>query len=324
VKALARLRALAAAVLRPAPRPEDVDEMAQLLARVLPVYLQEPWRAKYFSLWQQRGFHVTPVHFYQPIPDTGALPDTLWRDSELVGVDMNGPGQLALLMQFPRFQAEYDEIAVQPTPDPREPCLDNPMFNATDALVYYCMVRHFRPRTVLEVGSGFSSRLSARAAVRNGDTRLVCIEPHPDATLTGGFPGLTSLIPSRVQDVGFQVFQALEANDILFVDSSHVVKFGSDVNFLFLEVFPRLRPGVIVHVHDIFLPHELPKAWIKDLHLFWNEQYLLHAFLIYNRAFEVLYSNPWITMHHLDAMKAVFPRSPWYGGTSFWMRRTLA
>jgi len=99
------------------------------------------------------------------------------------------------------------------------------------------------------------------------------------------------------------------------------VKTGSDVNFLFLEVLPRLAPGVVVHVHDIFLPNEMPRPWVMDEHLFWNEQYLLQAFLSFNSEFEVLLANAWLLHFYREALQAAFPRSPWWGGGGFWIRR---
>jgi len=302
---------------------EGLEKMAQLLTRILPVYVQEPHAAKYFRLWEEHGFHLTPVHFYQPIPDTRALPDELWaKDSELVGVEMNEEVQLDLLCNvFPRFQAEYNDLPLNPTGQDYEFYLNNHHFEGTDALVLYCLVRHFRPNWILEVGSGFSSRLSAQAALRNGNTRLTCIEPYPHPILTKGFPGLTALIPKRVQEVGFDLFQELGAGDILFIDSSHVVKCGGDVNYLFLEVLPRLNPGVVVHVHDIFLPREFPKNWMIEKQWFWTEQYLLQAFLTHNSEFEVLFANTYMAFRHAREMRATFPRSPWWGGGSFWMRR---
>src|SRR5262249_46442361 len=112
-------------------------------------------------------------------------------------------------------------------------------------------------------------------------------------------------------------------NDILFIDSSHVFRVDSDVRFLFLEVLPRLNPGVLIHIHDIFLPYDYPRDWIVKEHRFWNEQYLLHAFLLFNRAFEVLWAGSYMHTRHSDKLKRAFasydPASVWPG--SFWMRR---
>jgi hypothetical protein len=318
-------KSIEAGLLELVQNEENLDGVAELLARVLPIFLQGEHSLKYFQFWEEHGFHVTPVHFYQPIPDCRTLPDGLWeKPGEMPGVDMNEAAQLQLLREiFPQYRDEYNEIPSGPTTQPHEFHLVNPAFDGTDALVLYCMVRQFKPRLILEVGSGHSSRLSARAALKNGNTELVCIEPYPDPILEAGFPGLTTLVRKSAQDAGMELFQRLGPSDILFIDSSHVVKCGGDVNFLFLEVLPRLKPGVIVHVHDIFLPNEFPKEWILKLHLFWTEQYLLQAFLIHNSEFEVLFANAFMGLRHNEEMQAAFPKSPWWGGGSFWIRRRV-
>jgi predicted O-methyltransferase YrrM len=304
------------------PGIEEARHVGKLLPRLV---WSSRYQSDYFPLWEQMGFHISPVHYYSPIPDTRALRPELWeRESPLVGISMKDEAQLDLLQQaFPRYQDEYNQLPMEQTPSPHEFHFGNPMFSGTDALVLYCMVRHFRPALVLEVGSGFSSRLSAQAALKNGDTKLVCIEPYPEETLRQGFPGLTALHEKRVQDVDLEFFEQLSSNDILFVDSSHVVKIGGDVTYLFLEVFPRLKPGVLVHVHDIYLPAEVRRDWVLEELRFWNEQYLLHAFLLFNSAFEVLFANNYLALKYPEEMRRTFPRSPWWGGGSFWIRRKL-
>jgi predicted O-methyltransferase YrrM len=190
-----------------------------------------------------------------------------------------------------------------------------------DALVAYCMVRHFQPRLIIEVGSGFSSLVLGDAVAKNTDSSLICIEPFPREFLREGFPGLQSLIEQKVQDIDLDFFAQLESRDILFIDSSHTVKIGGDVNYLFLEVLPRLKPGVIVHVHDIFLPFEYRRDWVLDEFRFWTEQYLLQAFLTFNSEFEVLMANNYLNQYHEEALKAAFPDLSSWGGGSFWMRR---
>jgi hypothetical protein len=235
---------------------------------------------------------------------------------------MNEAVQLQLLKDaFPLFRGEYEQFPTAPTAKPHEFHLNNNWFDGTDALALYGMVRHFRPNRILEVGSGFSSRVSAQAALRNAHTELICIEPYPSDILKEGFPGLTSLIPKKVQEVELSYFEELDTGDILFIDSSHVVKIGGDVNYLFLEVIPRLKPGVLVHVHDIFLPMEYRRDWVIDQLRFWSEQYLLQAFLTFNSAYEVLLCNSYLGYRYRDEMQATFPNSPWWGGGSFWMRR---
>jgi len=297
----------------------DRDKMARLLAELLPEFLDE----KYFDLWQEHGFHLLRNDYLSPIPDTRELDDRLWeRESELPGIDLRVEEQLERLESvFPRYRSEYDELPYEPGGVPHQFAFHNAYFTGTDALVLYCMIRHHRPASILEVGGGHSTLLSAQALRENGGGRLVTIEPYPSEVLETGFPGLERLIESKVEDVDPAIFGELGSGDVLFIDSSHVSQIGSDVNFLYLEVLPRLRPGVIVHVHDIFLPFEYKLEWVKDRHWFWNEQYLFQAFLAFNSAFEVLFANSYMGHVYPDEMRETFPRSPWWGGGSFWIRR---
>lgn len=294
------------------------------LARLLPplVHSRE-YYTTYFRRWEAAGVHVTPVHFYSPIPDTRTLSPELWsRESELPGLDLNEAAQLRLLGEvFPTFRAEYETFSARPDQRPGRFRFDNGAFDGTDALALYCMIRHARPRRILEVGSGWSTRIAAEACLANGGAELTCVEPYPDEGLAAGLPGVTELIPKRVQEVGLAPFLRLGRDDVLFIDSSHVASIGSDVTFLYLEVLPRLAPGVLVHAHDIYFPGEYPRAWLTDRLLFWNEQYVLQAFLAFNRAYEILYSNSFLGLKHPEALRRTFPTSPWWGGGSLWIRR---
>src|SRR4029077_17078568 len=174
-----------------------------------------------------------------------------------------------------------------------------------------------------EVGSGFSSLILGNAAARNDSSGLICIEPFPRDFLRDGFPGLQSLIEKNVQNIGLEFFSQLDSRDILFIDSSHTVKIGGDVNYLFLEVLPRLKPGVIVHVHDIFLPRDYRRDWVMDEFRFWTEQYLLQAFLMFNSDFEVLMANSYLSHYYEEDLKATYPSLPSWDGGSFWMRRKI-
>ena len=301
----------------------DVEELARFIAAIAPNCVNNAHYPEFFRLWERRDIHVTPVHFYHPIPDTGKLPESLWkRRSELAGVDMNEAAQLELLRNcFPKFRDEYEEFPTAPTGDPTQFYFDNGRFGGTDALVDYSMVRHFKPRLIIEVGSGYSSLVSGQAAAKNGNSPLICIEPFPLDFFTEGFPGLRSLVQKKVEDVELEFFSQLQADDFLFIDSSHTVKIGGDVNYLFLEVLPRLNPGVIVHVHDILFPFDYRRDWVIDELRFWGEQYLLQAFLAFNSQFEVLFCNSYLADRYLEDFKTTFPNSPWWGGGSLWMRR---
>jgi predicted O-methyltransferase YrrM len=296
----------------------EMSELSQFIAAVMPRCLQSAEHRELFLNWERHGFHVTPVHFYEPIPDTQSLPETLWsQPSELVGIEMNDSMQLDLLRNhFPKFRAEYEDFAAEPPPGQRRP------FRGVDALVAYCLVRHFQPRRIFEVGSGFSSLVLGHTAAKNKNSTLICIDPFPGELIrNSSIPALQSLIETRVQDLEAEFFSQLESGDILFIDSSHTVKIGGDVNYLFLEVLPRLKPGVIVHVHDIFLPFEYRRDWVLDEFRFWSEQYLLQAFLTFNSEFEVLLANGYLNHYRLQDLKAAFPSLPSWAGGSFWMRR---
>jgi hypothetical protein len=149
--------------------------------------------------------------------------------------------------------------------------------------------------------------MAARAPRMNGATRLRCIEPFPMEELKQGIPGVDGLIQKTVQDVPVSFFEGLDRNDILFVDSTHVSKIGSGVNYV---------------VFDIFLPDEYPRDWVLDQHLFWNEQHLILAFLLFNNAFEVLFSCRCFGERESDKFRRVYPYLPAYGGCSLWIRRT--
>jgi hypothetical protein len=295
----------------------DMSELSRFIAAVVPLCLQSKEHRELFLNWESHGFHVTPVHFYEPIPNTQCLPETLWsQPRELPGINMNDSIQLELLQtHFTKFQDEYNNLPVEPPPGQKRP------FRGVDALVAYCMVRHFQPELIAEVGSGWSSLVLSQAAAKNKNSALICIDPFPSDVLRKGFPALRSLIEKKIQDIDLKFFSQLGSGDVLFIDSSHTVKIGSDVNYLFLEVLPRLRPGVIVHVHDIFMPFEYRRDWVLDEFRFWTEQYILQAFLTFNSEFDVLLANSYLNHYHQQELKAAFRGlSSWAGG-SFWMRR---
>jgi hypothetical protein len=295
----------------------EISELSRFIAAVMPLCLRSTEHRELFRNWESHGFHVTAVHFYEPIPDTQSLPETLWsQPSELVGIDRNDSIQLELLRShFTKLRDEYNNLPVEPPPGQKRP------FRGVDALVAYCMIRHFQPELIAEVGSGWSSLVLGQAAAKNKNSALICIDPFPGDVLRKGFPGLRSLIGKKIQDIDLEFFSQLGSGDVLFIDSSHTVKIGGDVNYLFLEVLPRLRPGVIVHVHDIFLPFEYRRDWVLDEFRFWTEQYILQAFLTFNSDFEVLLANSYLNHYHQQELKAAFPGlSSWAGG-SFWMRR---
>jgi hypothetical protein len=302
-------------------------QRGELIAHLVKPYLDGGfWGGKYkehFSLWEHHGFHITPAHYYEPLPVLQALPDSLWEtETQLVGVDMN----IELQREFLRtivasYHHEFDLFPDNATDKPYEFHYNMGAFGHADAPILFTMVRHHRPRLIIELGSGTSTCIIADAIRKNGQGEFITIDPYPSQVVRSGIPGVSKQLSIPVQEVDYSVFAQLDAGDILFIDTAHVVKAGSDVVYIYLEILPRLKPGVVVHIHDIFLPEQnYPKEWVIDQKVFWNEQYLLQAFLSYNSGYKVLFSSRLMTLKYAQEMKAVF-RDPWWIGCSFWMQR---
>jgi predicted O-methyltransferase YrrM len=269
-----------------------------------------------------------PGHFYSPLPDLGQIEKEVGRlysyPSADDGVQLNPDEQRRLLVALAEYHAAFD-WGEQATPG-RRFFLKNNRFQHGDAVVLYAMIRHFRPRRIIEVGSGFSSALMLDTNDRHGDLRMdLCfIEPYPDrlkSLLKEDDSTSTRLITAPVQEIPLAEFDALDQNDILFIDSSHVAKAGSDVNYLFFSVLPRLRHGVLIHIHDIFYPFEYPLTWLREGRA-WNELYFLRAFLQYNPAFEIIFFNSYLGHQSPELIKEHLPLMGVNPGGSIWLRKT--
>ena len=260
------------------------------------------------------GYHIRPIHYYEPLPDFRSITtEQIMRCRTYPGIDFNWNQQLALVNELASYSEELREVQFD---------FDNVFFNGFDAAVYYSLIRHLKPQRIVEIGGGYSTQIADKALRVNEKGKLTCIEPYPEERLNGAKLDI-ELITKRVEEIDVDFFSSLDANDILFIDSSHVVKFGSDVCFEFLEVLPCLKPGVWIHVHDIFFPHDYPAEWLIERRQAWNEQYLLETFLSFNSRFSVQLANHWFCLDHLDEAARLWPRalSPNYGACSFWMKR---
>ena len=257
------------------------------------------------------GYHVRPIHYYEPVPDFRSITtEQLERRREFRCIEFDWDAQLRLLRELCAYRDEFETADFQ-----------NDYFNGFDAAVYYSLIRYLKPRRVIEIGSGYSTRIAQNALTRNADGgTLTCIEPYPEERLNG-LRLTVEVIQKRVEEIDVDFFSQLEANDILFIDSSHTVKFGSDVCYEFLEVLPALSPGVWIHVHDIFFPHDYPAEWLLKRRLALNEQYLLEAFLSFNREFQVALANHWLTLEHEAVVKELWPSESM--SSSFWFYRNL-
>lgn len=285
-----------------------------------------------FSMVEREfNIHILRPNFYSPLPVTKDIPESAWlRSTESPGINFNESVQIKLLNSFvSSYKIEYDQFSDIAPAEPNTFFLSNSNFGPVDAEIFYCMIRSFKPKRIIEIGSGYSTLLAAMAIRENRkrDSQYSCeltaIEPYPQPFLSHGFDGLTNLVQKKVEDVPVSIFEQLEANDILFIDSSHVLKIGSDVEYEFLEILPCVKKGVLVHVHDIFLPNQYPKVWVLENHRFWNEQYFLQTFLHFNDSFEVLWGSSYMQAKHGDKLTSAFDslRRTGRGGGSFWMRR---
>jgi Methyltransferase domain len=197
----------------------------------------------------------------------------------------------------------------------------NGWFESIDADVLYGVVRYFRPARIIEIGSGHSSRLAARAICDGGlATKLVCVDPGPRVEIRRC---ADEYIQSPVEELPVaELAERLDANDLLFIDSSHVITTGGDVPYLYLQVLPHLRPGVLVHAHDIFLPFEYPQEFIVGQRWGWNEQYLLYALLIGNSDFEILWPSCYMWQSHQHQVRNVIVAEKSFPPpSSFWLRK---
>jgi predicted O-methyltransferase YrrM len=256
------------------------------------------------------GYHIRPIHYYEPLPDFRSITrEQTERKRAFPAIDFRRDEQLRLLRELEPYALELQQTDVV-----------NDYFSGLDAVVYYSLIRQLKPRRIIEIGGGYSTRIANKALAANQSGRLTCIEPHPDERLDGS---RVHLVTKRVEELDVSFFAALEANDILFIDSSHTVKFGSDVCYEFLEILPALKRGVWVHVHDIFFPHDYPAEWLLKRRLALNEQYLLEAFLSFNHDFEIALANHWLQLECPNEVARLWSNavSSGAGASSFWMRR---
>jgi predicted O-methyltransferase YrrM len=267
-----------------------------------------------------------PGHFYSPLPSREEIAEAFARGGfgpPFPGIDLNEAGQVARLERFASFYPE------QPFPEKpaegRRFFWDNGSYGAFDAIMLYCMLREARPRRIIEVGSGLSSAamLDLNERVLGGGVEFTFIDPDMNRLrplLREGDQTRAHLIEKRVQDVPLETFAALGENDVLFIDSSHVSKIGSDVNRLYFDVLPVLAPGVLIHIHDVAGNLEYPREWLEEGRA-WNEQYLLRAFLMHNAAYRIELFSGWLFNTRHAWFREHMPLCARGGGGLMWLRK---
>lgn len=280
-----------------------------------------------------QGCLPLPVHYYSPVPDIEDLRVRhVWdRRSPMAGIDMRDEQQLALLADLGREFGEECRWPHDPSPDAGEFYTDNSSFSYGCAAATHALIRKLKPRRLIEAGSGFSSRVIAAALRMNEKDSgqradYTVVDPFPGKALER-LEGIGRVLRQRVELLDADVFRALDENDILFIDSGHTVRTGGDVNFLVLDVLPRLAPGVVVHFHDIPLPYDYAEVYFTNprFRMFWTEAYLLQAFLCHNSSYDILLAMNFLMRDHAAAFQSAWPhydpRLHQFPSHSFWIRR---
>jgi hypothetical protein len=270
------------------------------------------------------GFELIFSTYDSPVPDLGSLePGFFVQADPMRGIAFDPDRQIDFIeRELAEFTTEFQPPRTAEETGPGRFYLRNGTYESVDAELLYAMVRRFRPQRMIELGSGFSTLIARDALARN--------EADPDQVLATFDPYRSDLIPSGVtvgsetaQSIPIETFQQLGADDLLFVDTSHTVKLGGDVNRIVLDILPTLRPGVIVHFHDIFLPYPYSRGHLEDAH-FWTEQYLLQAFLSGNPDWEVLVAAFAVARGHPERLGRAVPSfGPGVNPGAFWIRRRL-
>ena len=287
------------------------NRLNRLLWRVNPIRVKnELNELRKYRTW------VPPGHYYSPIPSIEGIKkrekDVFDRDcSELAGIELNETQQLSLLEKFSEY---HEDIPFTAQKDNKNRFyFDNLFYSYADGVVLYSMIKYLQPKRIIEIGSGFSSALMLDMNEMYFEKTIKCtfIEPYPERLqqLVGKADSKNiDLRVNTLQETPLSLFNELKENDILFVDSSHVSKAGSDVNKLLFEVLPNLNSGVYIHIHDIFFPFEYPKGWIYK-GVAWNEAYALRAFLQYNQNYEIFFFTSFLLVCHRDKIKQYLPKA---------------
>lgn len=273
---------------------------------------------------------VFPIldQYYEPLFNPKHLYKSLNEERVLPGIDMNEKEQLAILSSF-TYQKELLKIPV--TSRKHEFHYNNGNFEAGDAEYLYSLIRKVKPKNIIEIGSGYSTLMAVKAVHQNSredrkyTCKHICIEPYEMPWLEK--EKSIEVIRKRVEDMDLKMFQNLGKDDILFIDSSHIIRPQGDVLHEYLEILPALNKGVYVHIHDIFLPRDYPPEWIVKKRRFWNEQYLLEAFLSNNSCYKIIGATNWLLHKHKDIVYEKFPilaRQQKRGTGSFWMQKTVS
>lgn len=298
---------------------------AVLLGPVLWLYGRLRWYTPLArGLLNRFGVGVIRRHYTEPLVSSDDLHSPLDRPRDLPGIDLRIADQVLLAAKF-TYAEELLSLPLK-KPSKHEFGFWNGYYEPGDAEMYYNIIRYFKPARILEVGCGHSTLIARRAIAQNKADdptyccEHACVEPYERPWLEA--LGI-DVIRKRVELCTPSLFDKLRMNDILFIDSSHVVRPQGDVAYLYLSILPRLKPGVLVHVHDVFTPRDYLDKWVREGRL-WNEQYILEAFLSCNDRFRVIMALNMMARDHPEALATACPvllRHPWHEPGAFWFQR---
>jgi predicted O-methyltransferase YrrM len=316
------------------PKPDEFRHWVTVAAtKLTPDQLISAFANSHEYVERKRVRTQFPIgHYYSPIEDPSSVEKYVARNREI------DPGEIAGIPLSTDAMSRFWERLlpiVRGTPFQDEKsadrrfCYNNNNFPYGDAIVLRAMLGRYRPKRVVEVGAGFSSAcmLDAVDEFELRNFRLTCIEPDPvrlNNLLRPEDADRVELIASPVQEVPLDVFSELESGDILFIDSTHVLKTGSDVHYELFSVLPCLRPGVLIHFHDIQYPFEYPRKWVFENNNSWNEIYALRAFLMYNNEFRVLFWCSMLARANRPLLVSTFPLVLRNSGGSIWIEKVGA
>lgn len=282
---------------------------------------------RFIAMRNKHPMWVPPGHFYSPLPnidESRERREQIYKNSrEMLALDTCDERQLENLSIF---EKSYLEFPYKNEKHGLRYKLVNDTFTSADAFALYAMIKKVKPNKFIEVGSGMSSAVTLDTIeTLQLETQLTFIEPYPDVLKSSVRKtdfNRFELVQEDLQKVDTSIFESLEENDILFIDSTHVSRFGSDVNYIFFNILPRLKPGVIIHFHDINFHFDYPFEWIEEGRG-WNESYLLRAFLMYNDSFEIEYFNSYMGHFHRQRIQKNMPMALHQGNTgcSIWLRK---
>lgn len=269
-----------------------------------------------------------PGHFYSPIPSVDEIKkneNKIFKDipRTLPGINLNEKEQIKLLNIFKQYYKTLP-FPTDKTNDLRY-FYKNPAYGYSDAIFLHSIIRHVKPKKIIEVGCGYSSCviLDTNELLFNNSIQCTFIEPFPELLLSlikEDDKKSINIIPKKLQDVGLNELTSLQENDILFIDSTHVSKINSDVNYIFFKILPSLDKGVYIHFHDIFYPFQYPKEWIYEGRA-WNEDYILRAFLQFNSSFKIIMFNTFLEYFYEDFFKKEMPLCMNDKGGSIWIKK---